>query len=543
MSSNIGDSVGRSPQLSTRELETTAANEVAKSLMKIATDTVDLNFFLIDEGVRKYQSSAARPNLTSPLGSVRVATNPSTQSETNWQGTYEVLKKNLPENVQNLLNIALSLPVEQRGANLAVLDNVLQTFAKGLTLLSIATKATDSESLVALRAEANLVAPYVALGSTLRADKVLLAETLSLLSMLGPNYQNFNALSGYMSDFNNVALDIATVATIMQDPTSGTAGMEKLSEVAKDIGALSNKFDTQYGGGDLLLLGSMLHASQVITASLSLDNGQAASAIIALFIASTAIAETKSEAAPIGSSLSTTLNGITNAINEAFVSKGDVASRIALDQLVSNALAGAVILGGMTYRDGTGVSGNENDNDVRAQKNFAFSLMMSMMNGMNIISSFAAGLAEASNLPPDTKEKIGSMLATGALMLMIAAASKKEDPHSLEPLVRDLNDPLKKGVTEIANFVADGLMDGSIRGANWEHSNVYLQQATIALGHGDSAAFLDSMNSILALNHTSLSEIVSDISKFIDFGVSTSAMLKVSADEVASNCTGIYSPA
>lgn len=525
------------------QLETTAAAEVAKSVMRIVSDTVDLNFFLLDEGVRKYQSPASRPNLTSPLSSVRVATTFANPSDQRWQAVYEQLKNTLPEGLQKLLAMTLELPVDQRGAHVMVLDALLQATAQSLVLLSAAADVIDADSLPAARAEANLFAPYVALVTGVFVDRMLLSEAFNFLSLVGPNDPNFTALAGYMGQFNAIASDVEAAAKILQDPTTFKDGVDKLGAAASTIAALSHDFDSLYGGSQLLLLGPILHASADVTAALCLEKGGAGALLISLAMANVALADDKSQASGLGLALAATLGGVSTVLGQLFVPKGDMGSQLVLNQLVTSALAGAILFGTLTYAQGLPIAAQDTQPEVRAEKVFAYGLALSLLSKMDVISSLAGGIAAATNLPAESQEKVGSLLSTAAMLLLIAAAAKGRDLASLEPLIADQRLDLKKGIEEAAALVSKGLTDGTLEGGNWEMSNVYLQQAAIALADGDGAAFIASMGSVLGLGGISNEGLLADISSLSDFAMSTLALLQASADEIASNCTGIYSPA
>lgn len=543
MPDSIGGSIGSPTQLSYRELETTAAAEMAKSMMKIVSDTVDLNFFLLDEGVRKYQAPANRPNLTSPLSSVRMATLSPTSTEQNWQAVYEQLKTGLPDGLQQLLGLTLEMPPDQRGAHVMVLDSMLQTTAKALVLLSIAAGTVDAESLPAMRAESNLAAPYLALASSVIVDRTLLREALNVLALVGPNDPHFSALSGYLGQYSNIALDMEEAVQVLQNPANFKDGMDKIADLATSVATLRNEFNALYGGAELGLLGSILASSANVTAALTLENRGAAAILLSLSMANVGLDDNKSQASAIGLGLASALSGISAALGQLFVPKEDVGSQQVLEQLGSTALAGAVLLGSLTYSQGLPIAGSDSNPEVRAEKSFAYSLALSLLGKMGVITNVARAIADATNLPPESQEKMASLLSTAALSLLIASAAKERDASSVEPLIADQREELKKGVEEAITVVTDKLTAGNIQGEDWATGSVFLQQTLIALNNGDGAAFLDAMNSMLGLAGTSNEKVLADMGSLADYAKSSMALLQDSADDAASNWTGIYSPA
>lgn len=541
-SSGIGDSVGAPPQLSPEQLAKTAATMLAKTTMHLVADTIDLNFFLLDEGVRKYQSPANTPLLSAPKLTVRMATTSEDQVDQRWQQVYENLVQNLPKEVAQLLTISLQLPPAQRGANLVVLDNLLQSTAQTLTWLGGASQVLDPESLAGVRAEENTLSPYVALGGSLQTSNVLLKSTLDMLSMLGPNYTHFNTISSYMSEFSQIATSMATAANILRQPENLEAGQRQFATLATDMANLASRFDSLASGSDLQLLSSLLHASAVINAAIGLESMGSAPLLMSLFMANLAFSDPKSDTSAVGGHLLASMQALSASMLEAFVHQDDTASKLMLENVINTALTAAVLYGAHYYQQEP-IQGSDSQPEVRAERSFAYSLNLLLLDKMGLISGTAEQLVATSRLDARSEEHATIWLSTAMTLFLILSAAKPHDPASVEPLIHDHKETLVKGFDQMAAFVSEGLQNGSIRGNNWEHSQVYIQQALIALSHDDSASVLDALDSILQLNGSNLNLLVDDIGKLIDYAEATQRSLQAGAEEAAKNSTSFYSPA
>jgi hypothetical protein len=223
----LGDSVGSPPQLTSFELQSTASTEVAKAAIKVAIDTLEagISFIVLDRG-NSFGSPPSNPGrpVLAPLINVRVATSFAPQGDESWHSALNDLLNLMPKDFRELFTAMLLLPKDQQNPDFLLLSNALQTAAMLMTLFDTSVRQIDSESLAGIRAEANLLLPYLALASSSQDGKVLLEQLQSFLEVVGANNPNFDALAGYGASFSTLMDEINTAIVLLQDPSTEKAG-------------------------------------------------------------------------------------------------------------------------------------------------------------------------------------------------------------------------------------------------------------------------------------------------------------------------------
>lgn len=540
--SGVGGSLGSPTTLSYRELETTASVGVSKMAMKIVADTVDITFFLLDENLRKYETSSSRQSL-GPMTSTRVAGRSESPPDQSWRAVYEQLTKQLPVDVSTLLSLSLQMPLRDRGAHLIVLDNVLRNTAKTLILLGMAATPLNLESSAALLAATNIASPYVAIGSFLRSNRELLGGALALLESLGPNSRNYDTIVSYMTEYNSLSTALESAVVRLQDPKTSKEALVDIVATGAKIANLSDRYDRLYGADEMLLLGATLHAAKLATAALALENPGCAPLLISLSIATLALNDKESAISAIGGSLVGVNSHLASALSTAFLPQEALGSTLLLSQLLNATLMGAVIFGSLSSAQGFGLPAlNPLQPEIAAEKNFAYGLVLSLLTESQALKTMGEKIADAVAVPEGMHHKMGDLFATTTLVFLIAAAADRNDPESIIPLIASQHDQLSKGVDSAALLLNDLLQEGKASGSEAEHLSVFLQQASIALHQDDSHAFLEAGNNILALTGSSSHEFLADLGKLSDFAISLQSLLTVSADEKIAN-TGLYSHA
>lgn len=508
-----GDNVGAPIQPSIRQLETTASVEVAKSLMKIAVDTIDIPFFLLTQDVRKYQASANRPVLA-PLMAVRTAAPGGTLPPETWQAQYDELVKLMPQDFQKFFQAMMLLPSAERSPDFNILDGILQQTAKALMFLQQASRPIEPESLAALHANTNIAMPYIAMGSLIPLSMVLLTEGRDFLELVGPEYPNFDLFTSSLSEFNNIAAGLQSAITMLENPDTAKEGQEVLAEAGEKIQQLSQSL-SRYSGGDFSILINTLRAAQTISESLTLQQPGASSLLIGLSMATTGLGDPNSELALFGPALSAVNDNLSAALGASLLEGASLGGKALFEQLITVALLTTITFGALAPSAARDKS-DEVTPEQRSADNFAYGLVLTLLGHSDTLSAFAATTSSAAEVSADQSTTLAEQLKLAAMLLLILANMHSNDPIDTTPLLQSQHQELKQGIAAAANFVSQALLSDTLSGDTAENINVYLQQANIALNREDYAGFVAALENCLELAGASSDQFVKDMKESKD---------------------------
>lgn len=185
-----GDEVGNASRMSSQVERQTMPNvTIAKAMLAIVVDSLEVSFTRYGGNLWKYDSSASRPVLA-PLISTRTSVS-SKEDDTNWQGFFDKLVEDLPSDVAARLIIENEKPKNERNEAYMALNNLLVGTAKALLWIESASKlaskeATDSPPPPLLSDIA---------GENLRViGKEFLKEAFNFLDSIGSNYAHHDKL-------------------------------------------------------------------------------------------------------------------------------------------------------------------------------------------------------------------------------------------------------------------------------------------------------------------------------------------------------------
>lgn len=492
-----GDNVGAPLQPGVRQLETTASVEVAKNLMKIAVDTIDIPFFLITQDVRKYQANANRPVLA-PLMAVRSAAPGSTPPTETWQAQYNTLVKLMPQDFQKLFQAMMQLPVTERHPDFIILDGVLQQAAKALTFLQNAAQPIEPESLAALHASTNITMPYVAMGSLIPLSVVLLTEGRDLLELVGSEYPNFDLFTSSLSEFNSLAADLQDAIALLGNSDTAQEGREALTATGEKIQQLNQNL-SRYSGGNFSILSNTLHAAQTISQALTLQQPGASSLLIGLSMATTALGDPNSQLSLFGSALSTVNSNLSTALGASLLEGSSLGGKALFEHLMTVALLATITFGALTSTSGKD-SSSEVTQEQRSASNFAYGLVLTLLDKSDTLSAFANSTSSAAEIgDADQSATLADHLKLAAMLLLILANLNSNDPADTTPLMKSQHSTLQQGIGGAAQFTSQALLSDNLSGEIVENMNVYLQQANIALKREDYGGFIAALGNCLEL--------------------------------------------
>ncbi len=519
---------GSSKQLDYRSLvETTAARDSAMKTMKMVADTMEVCLLIVDDPqLLKYSASANRPVLA-PLIKNRVATSYDRPADDSWQPFHEGLVNGLPQNFRDLFQAVMQLPKGQQNRNVVLLNGTLTNEAKLLSFLSKSALPVEPGSLADIRASENSALPYIALKGFIADSETLFNQTQLFLSAVGPNNPHFDTISGYVGAFSPLMDDLKYAFEQLGEPATEKYGRYLMSDVGNKLDSLANSFDRLYGGNELLLLGTSLHAAALQAKALSLEQPGAAPLLISLSLANQGIRSSESDLGILGNGLSAITDAFTSGAG--LISKGTLSSSgstALLSELATTAFTATLILGSLNYNSTATANQKQNEEikdevraeEVKSENNFAYNLQLDILNHSRALAALSSTLVNAAEIKGAAKEGTQSLLNTTLLLLLLSPSISGTSLTSTEPLVKSQSSSIGSGIKEASSL---------LKSEDVPDFKVYLMQASIALEQGNSEAFLGALNSSIELSGTNTENLIADnkeinnVSQTLQNGVNT----------------------
>lgn len=194
-----GDEIGNASRMSSQVERQTMPNvTIAKAMLAIVVDSLEVSFTRYGGNIWKYDSSPSRPVLA-PLISTRTSVS-SKEDDTNWQGFFDKLVEDLPTDVAARLIIENEKPKNERNEAYTALNNLLVGTAKALLWIESASKIENKEATDA---------PPPPLLSDIAAEnlgvigKEFLKEAFNFLDSVGSNYTHHDKLSNNLKQMES----------------------------------------------------------------------------------------------------------------------------------------------------------------------------------------------------------------------------------------------------------------------------------------------------------------------------------------------------
>ncbi|MGZ3633499.1 MAG: hypothetical protein ACXWM7_04225 [Parachlamydiaceae bacterium] len=532
--SGIGGSVGSPTQLSVRELEATASVDVAKAAMRIMADTLEVSLLVVDQDVRKYQSSASRP-VIAPLIKTRVATDYEQPRDESWRSLRNEMLNFMPKEFRQLFEAMLLLPKDQQNKDFILLDNTLQTAAKLLSWLAAASAPINADSPAALAAKANLLLPYIALNTSIRDSLLLFEHALSHLELVGPNDPNFDAISGYIGAFTPLVDELKVAMEQLQGPSTELLARSVLASIASKISVLADNYDRLYSGNELRLLGHTLHSIATATEALSLSQPGSAALLLTFSQALYAVKSDESALGILGNSYSTVIDAFKSGINQLTEGRLQGSNLNLYSHFATTLFVMISVLGTLNYEFIS--PANPSTPESVSDKNFGHGLLLDILTHSNTLSALSSLIGNASDIQGKDLKSTTSLLTTMSLLFLISASVKGHDLSSTEPLLKSQGEALKDGIATACSLVSGGLLAETLSGETVEHLNVYLKQASIALEQEDEEGFLAALDSSIELIGTSSATAAKDLNELNTTAHSLQSGLTTKGDDTH---TGVH---
>jgi len=522
-----------------RELESTASTAAAMASLHIAKDTLTLPLIQVDQDTRKYQSSANRPvlaPLSATRGSAPTLTGPADES---WKSIYKEMTEKMPKDFRPLFESAMLLPADKRNPNITTLDETMQTAAKLINTLRKAAIPLDPESLAAERAADNIAKPYTALHEMAYTHGELLAGAQAYLGMVGANNPNFDAIANKMGSLALISEDLKTAMQLLTESATEKEGKELLASVNTQIAALSGEFDRSGAGGEFLLLGNTLHATQLATAALLLDNLGASALLIGLSNATYGLDSGTSALGVTGSGFSAVSKSMADGIKSTFLDHANAGQQSLFLSLYNSSLITTLLFGTLMYDANIQNQGQKEITPKEvAEQNFSQELKIDFLTHSGMLSGIGNLIAKESGASESQQTPMAALLETSLMLMLVAPSIKGGDLTSTGPLLNGINDQLESSLA--AGIRGKGGHGGHGGGGETEEEiilaqelKVAIQQAEIALKNKNSDGLLYSLEKSLEFTGATKDSFIGDVSELKKTAHTTSENLDVSANSAA----------
>lgn len=481
---------GAPPQLSQRELEATASTDVAKSAMKILSDSLDTSYFVMDKEVCKYLCSSAYPTIA-PLMLTRTLNSYSEPNDDAWKPVYQELIGRLPPRFRQQFEDAMKLSPDVRNSNYTVLDGVLKSTASLMASLRSMSAPIEPDSMEAARAVNNVTLPYVALNCLAACSQALIQNGESYLKQVGPNNAAFDKIANALSEYKPLSNDLALATHLLSDASTEAEGKKLLSDLHEQLTAFSTRFDSQ-SGGDFQLLSQTLHAAILITAALSTSTLGSAALTFGLNNANVALDKTSSPLGINGANFSSFTQAIVDWMTNLIPSTASPGGKELVGKLVENTLLISVLMGTLANDKEKNAQQEKSDVEVKdiTERNLAYDLKVTFLTESNLISSVVKSVVNESQVNVDTQHQM-SILFEAALLMAIALPSLRGG--NLETVTPALNSIAPRLREILPNLKEE------TRAQMSPEMQVVLQQVDIALKNDDSDALAQAFENGLEL--------------------------------------------
>lgn len=534
--SGVGGTIGGPPQPTTRELETIAANEIAKQMGGLVKDTLEVPFTQLGGNVWKYQSSANRPSLP-PLTQNRVLVGYEPPPDDSWKSLAKDIVDHLPDDFKGRYLTQMSLPFEERDLLFVALDNLLNATAKALFLLNEAAEPVEPESPADIYSQINLALPYFALANLAKEGQFIFTEVQGFLDKMGANYIHYDQFSNYLRLIGNVNQDLTDVQNQIKE--GGTMpSPEKLASLSRKIANLHGEFSHYEFGSDLQILGAQLEAMDRVGALLPFLGTGTASLLLSLNMALCG-SETPSAAGFLGYGFCQAARGISDGLLAGTVQDPTIGSRDLLQKTITLAFAGAYGFAHYVAQEGFGIFPDREQTELHAARAFQYDLFLHMLASSGVLNAAFIGITSSLGAKEKTAELMAEILAAAALLLMTIPGSNSHDAEGTTKLLQSLKDHFTGSLDKAGNLVSEQLLNREIEDQKAAGLGIALQQARIALGKDDYEALASALVNVLGVLGITEEVFFESLHALKGFTDQMTSALTSASDDKTNTMTGI----
>lgn len=256
------------------ETQTQGINEVKKNeVLALVLDTmaevIPFTKREYDE-LFKYKAESDRPTLH-PLMFLRTSgLEPFRIPEDTWQPIFQELLDSLPDNVKGWLEWEMAKPFENRDPGYVMLYNVIAAIAKGIDWIDRANPPIRPNSPEAIDYINNTALPYFALNQALSQGQAVLDASQLWLSLAGPNYPHYDALSHILDQAGQLLDLLREVRRSAAEDRIDPETKSSLNALANSLDRLMEEYQKS-SARELHIFGTHLATLATLTRAQALD--------------------------------------------------------------------------------------------------------------------------------------------------------------------------------------------------------------------------------------------------------------------------------
>lgn len=538
--SGQGGVIGRLPEPTDRELENTAATQIARQMMGIVADSLDIPFTQIGGNIWRYQSDAGRP-LLPHLGTTRIAKEQSQASGGLWKDFFKELVDKLPLDLRERLNEDMAKSFEDHHPSLLNLRYLLSNTAKGLAWLKQAAEPMADEGAEVERTLDNRQLYGKALKGMFAQNKGILREGEVFLKEM-QNAPDYDALMNYLKEGEECQSRFMDLADSLQDPGSEPPTSDEISALTSKIERLLQQFTRIPPGKELQMLGPMFEAMAIMSEAMAVTPASP-SLFLGLKVATKGMKLSESKTGMIAEELELLLDAIINGTIDLMIPEANKSKKLMMAMLIVSTMIGADTLAALMGEYGIGpTQGRDEEGGDKASKNFGLKLALQLIASSSILNEIFKSIAKISEMPEKQVLEIADSLSLAALLTMALGVIQGEMEHVIV-FLQGLKEGIGEKLDGLEEVISQSLAESRVSGSIPTGIEIAVQQARIALKDENWNGFLVACSNGLELIKSSPEQLKEDIEELKNFGIQVMRAASGDVDRDTNQATGFITAA
>ena len=516
LGSGLTSNIGGPQEPTPRELEATAATQVSRSAMAIVRDSLEIPFTQMGGQIWKYKSDPNRPTLMQ-TGSTRVSIPRDEVTDESWKPFFDDLVSKMHPDMRMRLMADMKKPFEMRNAFYSVLENVLNTTAKGLAGLDQAKQPQKTTEAAFQRTEQNQALIGTAFKAITQQSAMLLNNMQGFLDDMGPNFPEYDAIKPFVEQGLVLQGKFAEILEQLKQPDGMQPEQAQLADLADEALALSKEFGSLSRGNSLQMLGPLFESMAAVAAALSMTPASP-SLFLGLKIAGKGIFDSESMLGMLGPELQAIVQALGNGLFASLMSKVGSAKQQMMLLMLLASLYGSASLAGLVAKFGVGRFPSDNEGEEQSGQLFTMELLLSLLANSGLIKEFYKILAKACGSTERTENVISSGLELATLLLATLNGAQGKTNRALY-LLKGIKNKLGANINQLETYLYNALQTGMIHNPEARTLEIAFKEAQAALKNDQIEGLLTACKTALRAINSSPELLIEDLESIKEFVV------------------------
>lgn len=516
LGSGLTSNIGGPQQPMAREIEATAWTQVNKAALGIVHDSLEIPFTQMGGDIWKYKSDSSRPTLMQ-TGTTRVSLSNNEITDESWKPFFDDLVSKMHPELRMRLIADMKKPFELRNAFYTVLENVLNSTAKGLASLEQAKQPQKSSEAAFERTLQNQALIGSAFKGITDQSETMLNQMQNFLDAMGPNYPDYDAMKPYVDQGQALQGKFAALLEKLRNPDGTQPQQVELSSLADEALALSQEFGSISRSNTLQLLGPLFESMAAVAAALSMTPASP-SLFLGLKIAGKGIFDSESLLGMLGPELQAIVQALANGLSASLMSKvGNAKQQMMLLMLLAS-LYGSASLAALVAKFGLGRFPSENEGEEQSGQLFTMELMLSLLAHSELIKEFYKILAKACGSTERTEHVISSGLELATLLLAVLSGAKGKTNRAVH-LLKSIKSKLGENINLLETYLFNALQTGMLNSPQAKVLEMAFKEAQSALKNDHMDGLLTACRTALKAINSSPELLAEDLEAVKEFAI------------------------